>query len=68
VKRIVVAHRAELACEPATWKDRGRKYDLVIDLVSQKVTTTPGKIRKSGCCRRRGPRAMPGRVGTSGGW
>ena len=43
-KRIVEAHRSEVAGEPMVRKDRSHNYDQVIDLVGKKVATTPGKI------------------------
>ena len=43
-KRIVEAHQAGLAGEPIERRDRGHNYDQVVDLVSQRVATTQGKI------------------------
>ena len=69
VRRMVEAHRAELAgASPVERKERSHNYDPVAELVAQQVKETTGGSRRSGCCRRRGSPAMPGRAGTSAGW
>ena len=65
VKRIIEAHEA--AQRPGR-QGRGRNFDQVKDLVEQRVEKTSGRSRRSGCCRRRGRRAMPGRPATSVAW
>ncbi len=66
VKRII--ERAEAGGKTSDRAGRGRNYDLVAELVTDRVGVTRGGSRPSGCCLRRGRRGMRGRRGISGGW
>ena len=60
VKRVIARHEVGAAAPERA--ARGRNYDGAGRLVAERVEKTAGRSRRSGCCRRRGPRASRGRT------